>query len=312
MNTKPLITAIAPWFGGKRTLAPRIVETLGKHAQFFEPFCGGLSIIFAKEPARQETVNDLHGDLINLARVLQNPDAAPRLYDRLSRTLVCDDLLAEADHRIQGNAAQDIPEDDLESRLDRAYWYFNVCWMARNGLAGTRETNYQLAVRWTAGGGSPAIRFRNAVESIPAWHQRLRNIVILNRDAFDIIPRFEDAEHTAIYVDSPYVPQTRTGLSSGGSHSSQYMHDFDEANSGNRQLFAGHHGDEHDRLASLLRAFSKARIVVSYYDCPRVRTLYDGWHFIECTMQKNLHTQNKRGIGKQDAPEVLICNKVPT
>ena len=35
---KAEITAIAPWFGGKRTLAPKIVQQLGKHTQYFEPF----------------------------------------------------------------------------------------------------------------------------------------------------------------------------------------------------------------------------------------------------------------------------------
>ena len=36
MNVK----AIAPWFGGKRTLAPAIVVELGTHTQYFEPFFG--------------------------------------------------------------------------------------------------------------------------------------------------------------------------------------------------------------------------------------------------------------------------------
>lgn len=306
--TEPLITAIAPWFGGKRTLAPAIVAQLGKHEQYFEPFCGGLSIIFAKEPARQETVNDLHGDLINLARILQEEEAAHELYERLVRTLVCDGLLDDAQTILNSYGLPDPENDTTGECLDRAYWYFLTCWMARNGLAGTRETDYQLAVRWTAGGGSPATRFRNAVESIPAWHQRLRNIVILNRDAFDIIPKFEDAPHTAIYVDSPYVPETRSGLSGNGSHGSQYLHDLTVARVSATGLFAAQHGDEHDRLAAILRSFRHARIVVSYYDCPRVRDLYKGWNFIEHTRQKNLHVQNGRGSRPKEAPEVLIIN----
>lgn len=36
------ISAIAPWFGSKRTLAPRIVEVLGEHRAYWEPFCGSL------------------------------------------------------------------------------------------------------------------------------------------------------------------------------------------------------------------------------------------------------------------------------
>lgn len=33
------IKAIAPWFGSKRTLAPRIVEELGKHFAYWEANC---------------------------------------------------------------------------------------------------------------------------------------------------------------------------------------------------------------------------------------------------------------------------------
>ena len=38
------IKAIAPWFGGKRTMAPDIVEQLGPHTQYFEPFCGSMDV----------------------------------------------------------------------------------------------------------------------------------------------------------------------------------------------------------------------------------------------------------------------------
>lgn len=43
------IRAIAPWFGGKRTLAEEIVRELGKHTQYFEPFCGSAAVLFAKD-----------------------------------------------------------------------------------------------------------------------------------------------------------------------------------------------------------------------------------------------------------------------
>ena len=70
------IKAIAPWFGGKRTMAPDIVAQLGKHTQYFEPFCGSMAVLFGKPRSMHETVNDLHGDLINLALVLQGEKTA--------------------------------------------------------------------------------------------------------------------------------------------------------------------------------------------------------------------------------------------
>ena len=270
------ITAIAPWFGGKRTLATKIVQQLGKHTQYFEPFCGSMAVLFAKERSQKETVNDLHADLINLANVLSRRSSAEDLYDRLQRTLFDQGLLEQARTELERVSDQD--------HIERAYWYFLASWMGRNGTAGTARLDYQMAVRWTKNGGSPTVRFRNATESIPWWHDRLKNVVILRRDAFSIIDRFEDCEGTVIYADR------------GG----KYLHEFDH----NGGMF----GDDHSRLAEILRGYRKARIVVSYYDCQRIRELYAGWNFIDCTMNKQLHAQNGRGARKKVAPEVLIVN----
>lgn len=292
------IRAIAPWFGGKRTMAPLIARQLGRHTQYFEPFCGSMAVLFAKEPSRGETVNDLHRDLINLARILQNQDEAERLYERLQRTLFDERLLTEtAPTILEHDAHNDLRDPDG----DRAYWYFLASWMGRNGVAGTARADYRIAVRWTASGGSPTIRFRSCTESIPAWHQRLQNVVILNRDAFQIIPKFDDAPGSAIYADPPYHTASRCeGATNDHGGSGRYLHEFDHGDT----LF----GDEHLKLRDQLAAFKRARVVVSYYDCPRVRELYDGWTFIDCTRQKNIQAQNGRGERKKDAPELLIVN----
>lgn len=84
------IAGIAPWYGSKRTMAPMIVEELGPHNYYFGICCGSLSVEFAKEPSHHETVCDLHGDLINLAWVLQVENSAVRLYNRCQRTNYCD------------------------------------------------------------------------------------------------------------------------------------------------------------------------------------------------------------------------------
>lgn len=306
--TRPTITAIAPWFGSKRTLAPDIIAELGPHASYFEPFCGSCAVLLAKEPSRQETVNDLHGDLTNLVRVVADEGFAVKLYARLSTVIVSDVMLADAHEVLKQPVNPNITD------LDRAFWYFVQCWTMRNGVAGTnvgmpKGVGTQLAVRYTANGGSPSVRFRNAVESIPAWHERLRNVVVLNRDAFTIIPKIEDSKITAIYVDSPYLAETRSGFDGAGAQS-RYRHEFTHASTakgGNGEaLFAA---DDHARLAGMLREFKHARIVVSYYDCPRLHELYSGWTFVKKTLNKQLASANGRGEGRgAEAPEVLIIN----
>lgn len=99
-----------------------------------------------------------------------------------------------------------------------------------------------------------------------------------------------------LYVDSPYVIDNKTRSGSG-----KYLHDFESSG----DMFAD---DPHERLRDVLTQYKHVRIVVSYYDCPRVRELYSSWTFIDKERQKHLHAQNGRGARPKKAPEVLIVN----
>lgn len=308
-STTMKVRGLAPWFGGKRTMAPDIVAELGPHTQYFEPFCGSMAVLLAKEPSQKETVNDLHGDITNLARVVATSGSAEVLYDRLQRTIMAEGILHDAREKLEHTT---VPESEHPGHVsgemvDRAFWFFVGSWMGRNGTAGTARVDYQIAVRWTRGGGSPTQRFKNAVDSIPAWHHRLRNVVILRRDAFEISDRFEDHQSTAIYADPPYPFETRSNISEDGKSTAggggRYLHEFKHGAGG---LFAAR--DDHQKLRDILAKYKHARIVVSSYDCPRYRELYAGWTFIEKTRQKHLHAMNGRGARPMEAPEVLIIN----
>jgi DNA adenine methylase len=216
-----IIKAMPPWFGGKRTLAPDIVEQLGKHTQYFEPFCGSYAVLFNKPESQKETVCDLHGDATNLARVVKDEPIAVKLYSRASATQFSEGILHDARDFLQ--EPYDFETRDPELMLERAYWFFIASWFGRNGSAGTKRIDYQIAVRFTKGGGSPTVRWKNAIESIPAWSRRLHNVVILNRDSFKILGSFEDCRQTAIYCDPPYYHGSRTGYKKGGG---EYLHEF--------------------------------------------------------------------------------------
>ena len=281
------IKALAPWFGGKRTLAPRIVAELGKHDWYGEGCCGGLPIVLAKPAIGHEYVCDLHGDMINLARVVQSDELAPRLFERLGRTLLCEPLLADADQATRGG-----DYSGTEPDLVRAYNYFVVCWGGRNGEAGLakNERGRTVAMRWSPNGGGPGVRFRAAVDSLPAWWERLRGVTILRRDWFDFCPSIKDRAGTAVYIDPPYLDK-----------SDQYLYDFENNGGG------GLHGDDHDRLAAEMSRFRSTRVVVSYYAHQRLKELYPPgrWTHVDCSMAKNTSNQSGKAA---IAPEVLIVN----
>ena len=275
------IKAIAPWFGAKRNLAPRIVELLGAHSAYWEPFCGSMAVLLAKPPCVMETVNDLHGDLINLALVVRDEKLALKLYRKLRRTLMHEQIFIEAAERCRErghyfNASEPDP--------DRAYDYFVCSWIGRNGVAGTVGYNQGYCLRFTSRGGHAATRWKSVVESIPAWRRRLRQVTILQRDAFEIIPRIEDEPKAALYIDPPYIE-----------HEKDYINNIE--------------ADDHKRLSEMLHRFQKARVVVSYYDHPKLNELYPDWQRHEIMISKALAHQSTRGKNDTKVKEVLLVNQ---
>ncbi len=275
------IKALAPWFGGKRKLAARIIEQLGGHRVYWEPFCGGMAVLMMKMPCEMETVNDLNGDLVNPAKVIQDTESGAILYDKTSRTLYSEQLFLEAKERIFS-----VEYDYGADNIQRAYDFFIVSWMGINGVAGTKRFNYQFALRWKVGGGQGAKRWQSVVGSMPGWHKRLQNVVIAQRDAFDILDNIKDEAEVSIYCDPPYFEK-----------SSKYLHDFK--------------GDDHVRLCEALQRFKEARVVVSYYDHPDLVDLYKGWHRISLptamTSLSNATNGGKKVIKKKQT-ELLLVN----
>lgn len=283
------ISALAPWFGSKRTLAPRIVEALGPHRCYWEPFAGGMAVLFAKSVCTAETVNDLHGDLVNLARVVRDVKCGPELYRRVRLTLCGDEEFTDAKAAVHARTLPDDAEHEAPD-VGRAESYLKWVWMGRNGAAGLEPSNKGgFCVRWSGNGGSPGVRWAGVVRSIAAWRRRLARVTVLRRDAFEVIGEIKDEKGTAIYCDPPYLGK-----------SDRYTHDFETHDGG------GLMGDDHTRLARALHRFRKARVVVSYYAHPRLAHLYpteEGWTHTEITVNRNM--SNSSGTAAK-AVEVLI------
>lgn len=280
------IFSMSPWFGNKRTLARRIVAELGVHRCYWEVAVGGCAILPRKPRVGHETLNDLHGDMTNLLRVVADDVLSARLFDRLSRTICSDTMLADADAVIRGG-----DYGGKELCLDRAYAFYVVSWMGRNGEMGLvkGERGRQISVRWAGNGGSPGMRFKHAVDSLPAWWERLRGVTVIRRDLFAVLREIRDEDGTVIYIDPPYVEK-----------SDEYQYDF--SNFGGGLL-----SDDHDRLAEESGRFKRARVVVSYYAHPRLAELYPAsrWTLVDCAMAKNMSN-----VSASDgmAPEVLLVN----
>lgn len=186
--------------GGKAYLASRIVATFPAHTHYVEPFAGGLSVLLAKPQQGSEVVNDVDDLVSNFWQILRDRfDEFKRLCDA---TPFSEHAYRLAVSTVEGHrigAAKD---------CDRLAWAFFV--QARQSLAGRGDTFAPLSTSRTRRGmNEQASAWLSAVDGLADVHRRLRSVVVLNRNAVDVIVKHDNA-HTVIYCDPPYHPDTRT------------------------------------------------------------------------------------------------------
>jgi len=274
------IKCVAPWAGGKRTLAPKIVDLLGPHDSYFEPFVGGCSILPQKPVcpgtnySRSEFLNDANPKIHNVLTCVRDfPNQIEYSLEGIEFTrehfdsVKCAKLLSDLG---PGAAAKQL-----------ALW-----WMGANGFAGTTKEGW-FAQRHTKTGGDPAKRWQSFKESIPALSARLKGTVITNADWVDFLSLPSDTPNTAIYCDPPYLSKT-------------FKYEFDFV------------AVEHERLAVILNEFRESRIVVSYRianseEDEYLTRLYspNRWRKIEANVSKNMASAS--GTAKRNT-EVLLVN----
>jgi len=171
-----------PWPGGKRLLLKRLVALLPEHETYIEPFCGGAGLLFAKQPAAVEVINDLDSELINFYQSM-----AYRPMELL------DGFRWMLHSRKWFDDLRNSPPSELDP-IQRAVRFFYLRKSSFGGIGKTfgtskkrNQANYLLHVN----------------DVIAAAHQRLKGVTIEQLDFAECIRRF-DHEGAVIYCDPPY------------------------------------------------------------------------------------------------------------
>ncbi len=90
------------WHGGKHYLALKIVALMPRHTHYVEPFFGGGSVLFAKNPGGvSEIVNDIHHELSNFWPCLQGKKSFAEFKRRIDAT-----PLSEVEWEVSGKSAR--------------------------------------------------------------------------------------------------------------------------------------------------------------------------------------------------------------
>lgn len=178
--------------GAKLKIADWIIKNIPSHSVYVEPFFGSGAVFFNKPKSEIETINDINNDVYNYFKVLRDtPDELIKLllFTPYSRT-----EYQEA-YKITGK----------ESCIEKARKFCVRCYM---GIGASNR--YKNGFRTSQKYGSPDVpRYWNKLpETIKLASKRLKDAQIENLDYKEILVRY-DTEDVFIYLDPPYVPDTR-------------------------------------------------------------------------------------------------------
>lgn len=234
------------WHGGKSYLANKIIALMPLHTHYVEPYAGGLSVMLHKNPEGiSEVANDISTDLTNFWQVLQH-EILFKIFQRTIEATPFGEHFWKYSQWQLTDPDTYFEEDEKNRSVNRAIAFFILC---RQSLAGRLESFAPLSKnRVRRGMNEQASAWLTAIEGLPEVHERLKRIVILNRDALDVI-NSEDSHNTLFYLDPPYLSTTRTSKN-------VYEHEYTT--------------DQHEQLIEKICG-CKGKVLLSGYDSP----LYD-------------------------------------
>lgn len=218
-----------------------------KFTVYAEPFGGGASVLLNKEPSDIEVYNDLDDEVYNFFKVLRdNPEELARVID----------LTPYSRHEYL--AAYETAQEPLE----RARRFAVRCHQSF-AASQHRQNSWRCGVAPTS--PNPAKKWAVVPDEILQIKERFKNVQLENSDACYIINKYNNAD-TFIYLDPPYLPQTRT--------CKLYKFEMTPA--------------QHEELLKLCMQ-SKSKIMISGYDSELYNRILKGWR------KESINSQSLQG-----------------
>src|ERR1044072_6767330 len=207
---------ILRYHGGKWMLAPWIISHFPKHRIYTEGYGGAASVLMQKPECYAEVYNDKWSTVVDVFRVMRDPDMAMRL-----KTLIELTPFSREEFNLC-NAHNIVAITDIVERarmtIFRSFAGF-----------GSAPTNGAYATGFRANanrsGTTPAHDWMNYPKNITSFIERLRGVVIENTTATRILLQHDTTE-TLHFLDPPYVHDTRN-MDRGNAAYEEVMSDDD-------------------------------------------------------------------------------------
>ena len=238
--TRPIMR----YHGGKWKLAPWIIGQFPPHRVYVEPFGGAASVLLQKPRVYAEVYNDMGDEVVNVFRVMRDPQLAKDLKAQLKMT-----PFSETEFFAAYESTED-PVERARRTITRSFFGFGSASSNAKYKTGFRGKSFRS-------GTSPAADWKNYPAALDWFCKRLQGVTIRNKPALDLIPTL-DREDVLFYVDPPYVRSTRCRDNNGD----VYPHEMTD--------------EQHEDLAALLKDL-KGKVVLSGYRCELYEDLYGDW-----------------------------------
>lgn len=182
-----LMTPPFTYYGGKQNMLKYILPKIPEHLLYCEPFCGGASVFFAKDPAKIEVLNDTNGELVNFYKIVKTK------FGEL-RALILSTLHSR---RAYNDALVVYHNPHLFDEVRRAW----AIWVSANmSFGGSLGSGYA----YERSGSCRVVKMSNKRACfIEKYAVRLENCQMEEADAIHVI-KTRDAPHSFFYVDPPY------------------------------------------------------------------------------------------------------------
>lgn len=182
----PKLKTVVPWPGGKTRLLQHLLPLLSAnpHTCYVEAFAGGAALLFAREPAKTEVLNDMHGELVRLYRVLAHH--LDEFMRQFRWALTSREMFRWAQmQRVE-------PLTDIQ-RAARFYY------LQRHAFGG-KVAGQSFG---TSHQSPKTLNLLRLEEELSAAHLRLHQVVVEQLPWQECVARY-DAPHTLFLFDPPY------------------------------------------------------------------------------------------------------------
>lgn len=165
---------------GKSLQVPVLKRYIPRHKTYCEPFCGGASLFFNKEPSENEVLNDTDLEIMTAFKIIQT------LTDKEFEELKTQNWKGSVE------LFKKLKSDKPKERVFRLYRFL---YLSHHSYMGLRK----FPSKWDIERGREKKNFDKYLKA----RERLKNTKLYCKD-FELIVKEYDSENTFFYFDPPY------------------------------------------------------------------------------------------------------------